>query len=163
MIAVIVDVEDLGRVVVASLAAGVGVSVIFALAIHGAVRFVDTSRDGRPLESTVYGAMTTICLLACVAALVLGIVGLTLAVWTFGILFPINLTCSVLAWIFGVKGRRKADLGVAGQRGLAQAGYIMGIVGTVIGVLALVAWVLVLALGDHSWDQLDDGPAQALR
>lgn len=77
MIAVIVDVEDLGRVVVASLVAGVGVSVIFALAIHGAVRFVDTRRDGRPLESAVYGAMTTICLLACLAALVLAIIVMT--------------------------------------------------------------------------------------
>lgn len=74
MIAVIVDIEDLGRVVVASLAAGVGVTVIFALAIHGAVRFVDTRRDGRPLESAFYGAMTTICLLACLASLVLGLI-----------------------------------------------------------------------------------------
>ena len=74
MIATIVEWDALGKVVVASLILGVGVTTIFALAIHGAVRFVDTRRDGRPLESVVYGAMTTVCLLACLGALVLGIV-----------------------------------------------------------------------------------------
>ena len=74
MIAVIVDIEDLGKVVVASLVAGVGVTTVFALAIHGAVRFVDARRDGRPLESWGYGALTALSLLVCLIAVVLGII-----------------------------------------------------------------------------------------
>jgi hypothetical protein len=74
VIAVIVDIEDLGKVVVASLVAGVGVTTTFALAIHGAVRFVDTRRDGRPLEAWGYATLTTVCLLACLTAVVLGII-----------------------------------------------------------------------------------------
>jgi hypothetical protein len=74
VIAVIVDIEDLGKVVVASLAAGVGVTTVFALAIHGAVRFVDARRDGRPLEAWAYATLLGLSLAACAAALVLGII-----------------------------------------------------------------------------------------
>jgi hypothetical protein len=73
MTAVIVDIEDLGKVVAASLVAGVGVTVVFSLAIHGAVRLVDSRRDGRPLEAFVYGTLMTIALIVCVAALGTGI------------------------------------------------------------------------------------------
>jgi hypothetical protein len=73
MIGVIVDIEDLGKVVVASLVAGVGVTTVFSLAIHGAVRFVDSRRDGRPLEAWAYATLMTVCLLACAASLIIGI------------------------------------------------------------------------------------------
>ena len=80
-----------------------------------------------------------------VAALVLGICGLVFLVMAIGLLAPLSLPCSILAWVFGVKGRRLADRGLAGQRGLAQAGFVMGVVGTVLGVLALIAWAVVIA------------------
>ena len=70
----IVEWGELGKVVVASLIAGVGVTTVFSLSLHGAVRFVDARRDGRPLESWGYGALTAVSLLVCVVALVLGII-----------------------------------------------------------------------------------------
>jgi hypothetical protein len=73
----IVDFETLGRVALASFIAGVGVTAVFSLAIHGAVRFIDSRRDGRPLEAALYGTLTTISLLGSVAALVLGLVVMT--------------------------------------------------------------------------------------
>ena len=67
-----------------------------------------------------------------VAALVLGIVAL---VTCWGAVVP-----SVLAIIFGKIGMTKADQGLANNRGMAKAGFILGI----IGALLLVAAVLVL-------------------
>ena len=70
----VVEWGELGKVVVASLIAGVGVTTVFALALHGAIRFVDSRRDGRPLEAWGYATLTTVALLACVTSLVLGII-----------------------------------------------------------------------------------------
>jgi hypothetical protein len=61
------------------------------------------------------------------AALVLGIIGLFLG--------PL----SVLGIIFGAIGQRKADAGLANNRGLATAGLVTGIIGA-------VGWVIVLFL-----------------
>lgn len=57
------------------------------------------------------------------AALVLGILGL--------FLFPVIF--SVLAIILGVQGKNLADRGLATNRGAAQAGFVLGIIGLVIG------------------------------
>jgi hypothetical protein len=60
------------------------------------------------------------------AALVLGIVGL----------FICPLVCSVLAIVFGTQAKNEIDRDPSlGGRGLAQAGFVLGIVGLVIGVL----------------------------
>jgi hypothetical protein len=77
ILAEVVDLDTLGRVAVASFIAGVGVTAVFSLAIHGAVRFIDSRRDGRPLEAAVYGTLTTVSLLGSVAAIVLGVIVLT--------------------------------------------------------------------------------------
>jgi hypothetical protein len=73
----IVDFNTLGRVALAAFIAGVGVTAVFSLAIHGAVRLIDSRRDGRPLEAALYGTLTTLALLGSVAALVLGFVVMT--------------------------------------------------------------------------------------
>ena len=77
ILAEVVDLDTLGRVAIASFIAGVGVTAVFSLAIHGAVRFIDSRRDGRPLEAAVYGTLTTVSLLGSVAAIVLGVIVLT--------------------------------------------------------------------------------------
>ena len=71
-----------------------------------------------------------------VAALVLGILGI--------------LVCPLLgpfAWVYGRKGERAVDAsgGVLGGRGLATAGKILGIVGTLLIVLLLVALLFLVA------------------
>jgi hypothetical protein len=70
----IVDWNTLGKVVVASLAAGVGVTVVFSLAIVGAARFADMRRDGRSLEATGYAVLLAVSLAVVAAAVTLGIV-----------------------------------------------------------------------------------------
>jgi hypothetical protein len=62
-----------------------------------------------------------------VASLVLGIVGLILC----GILGP-------LAIVFGAMGRSRATQGLATNKGVATAGFVLGIVTTVLWLLAIL-------------------------
>ena len=57
MIATVVDWAALRDVVVASLAAGVGVTIAFSLAILGLTRFADMRRDGRVVEAWGFAAL----------------------------------------------------------------------------------------------------------
>ena len=94
---------------------------------------------------------------AAVAALVLGISGLALTVLFAGWLFFIALPCSVLAWIFGVQGKRKVDRGeVATQRGMAKAGQVLGIAGVVLGILAIIFWVVLFFGFGIEIEELED-------
>ena len=76
-----------------------------------------------------------------VASLVLGIVALvtllTAGVW-FGCL-PLPLILGILAWIFGKNAMNAIDAGFGNpnERGMAVAGYIMGIISVVLSVLGL--------------------------
>jgi hypothetical protein len=91
-------------------------------------------------------------------SLVAGIAGLVLFVFPagFGLVFIFNLPCSILAWVFGVRGRRQVDRGHTGERrGMAQAGIVLGIVGTVLGVLAIVGWALAIALSEEVRRELE--------
>jgi hypothetical protein len=53
----IVDWNTLGKVALASLVSGVGVTVVFSLAIVGAARFEDMRRDGRAIEAGAYAVL----------------------------------------------------------------------------------------------------------
>jgi len=66
-----------------------------------------------------------------VAALVLGIVGLTVGWCAYGI--P-----SILAIIFGAIGVKKANAGTADNRTVAMWGLWLGIVGVAIGLIASI-------------------------
>jgi hypothetical protein len=70
----IVDWSTLGKVAIASLASGVGVAIVFSLAIVGAARFADMRRDGRAVEAGAYAVLLALSLAAVVGAVVLGIV-----------------------------------------------------------------------------------------
>jgi Domain of unknown function (DUF4190) len=96
-----------------------------------------------------------------IASLCLGAGGLFMLLTGFGVLFFLNLPCSILAWVFGVIGKRRVDRGETDQhRGLAQAGLIMGIIGTVLGLVALAAWIVFIALaaGGHLDEALVRSP-----
>ncbi|HEU4658041.1 MAG TPA: DUF4190 domain-containing protein [Capillimicrobium sp.] len=82
-----------------------------------------------------------------VASLSLSIVGLALLVLTFGVLSFLSVPCSLLGWIFGHKAKQRP-----GERGMAQAGFVTGIVGTVLGALALAAWIALVVAADGAWD-----------
>jgi hypothetical protein len=75
--AAIVDTTALWKTVVASLIAGVGVTLIFSVAILGIARFVDLNRDGRAVAATAFGTLAILALVACVGGIVLGVVVMT--------------------------------------------------------------------------------------
>jgi hypothetical protein len=77
MFATLVDWSALGKVVVASLIAGIGITVAFALAILGATRFADMRRDARPIEAGAFAVVAAVALAACLAAIIVGIVVMT--------------------------------------------------------------------------------------
>ena len=82
-----------------------------------------------------------------VAALVLGIVGLVMAIipWCNWIL---AIPCCVLAIIFGALARSKAGQGFYGGEQLAQAGFVCGIIGAVIiavWIIFIVVWAVFFA------------------
>jgi hypothetical protein len=77
VIATVIDWAALRDVVVASLAAGVGVTVAFSLAILGLTRLADMRRDGRVVEAWAYAGLATVGLAVCAAAVVFGILLMT--------------------------------------------------------------------------------------
>jgi hypothetical protein len=77
VIAVIVESRALIETVIASLVAGIGVTVVFSVAIWGGARFADLSRSDRPVAAGAAAALTFLALAVTVAAVVLGIVVMT--------------------------------------------------------------------------------------
>jgi hypothetical protein len=79
------------------------------------------------------------------ASMVLGICGavsVVLCSWiTFGL---ISLVMGILAIVFGVIGKNEIrDNPELGGRGQAQAGFVLGIITTVLSVLLMIAMVVV--------------------
>ena len=75
--ATVVDINALLKVVLASLVAGIGVSIAFSLVILGATGFVDMRRDHRAVEATGFALLGVLGLAACAAAVVVGVVAMT--------------------------------------------------------------------------------------
>ncbi|MFA3876813.1 DUF4190 domain-containing protein [Streptomyces sp. MMCC 100] len=82
------------------------------------------------------------------ASMVLGILACAL----FCLYGVVSVVLGVLALVFGIKGRRKAESGLATNHGQAQAGFVMGIVGIVLGVavIVLVAIGITAAINEES-------------
>ncbi len=72
--AVVVETKELLQTVIASAVAGVGVTVVFSVAIWGVARFADLSRNERPLAAGAAAALAGLALLVTVAAVAFGIV-----------------------------------------------------------------------------------------
>jgi hypothetical protein len=75
--AVIVQTKELAQTVVASLVAGVGVTLVFSIAIWGAARFVDLNRSQRPLAAGAAATLGVLALAVTLATVVVGIVVMT--------------------------------------------------------------------------------------
>ena len=71
--AVVVETRELLQTVVASIVAGVGVTVVFSMAIWGLARFADLSRAERPLAAGAAAALAGLALVTTLAAVVFGI------------------------------------------------------------------------------------------
>ena len=73
MIASIVDTDALLEVIWVSIAAGIGLTAIYGVAIVGASRAVDSGRHGLLAGAVFYGALGFVALGVVVVAIVLGI------------------------------------------------------------------------------------------
>jgi hypothetical protein len=69
-----IDGGALVKMLYASLAAGVGVAVVFSLAILGATRSSDLRREGRDGAATAFAALAAVGLVLAVAIVVYGLV-----------------------------------------------------------------------------------------
>lgn len=87
------------------------------------------------------------------ASMVLGIIGLVLMMTCYGSLLGIFV--APVAMGLGISARRKVAAGIQGGSGQANAGFIMGIVGTVLSVLIAVLLVIVFVAALNS-DPYDD-------
>jgi len=72
--ATILEGKELLQTVVASLVAGVGITVVFSVAIWGAARFADLSRGERPAAAAAAAALAVLAGLMTLAGVAYGIV-----------------------------------------------------------------------------------------
>jgi cation transporter-like permease len=72
--AIVVETKQLLETVIASLVAGVGITVVFSVAIWGVARFADLNRNERPLAAGAAAAMAGLAVLVTLVAVVFGIV-----------------------------------------------------------------------------------------
>jgi hypothetical protein len=77
MIATLIEGRELLQTVVYSAVAGIGVTVIFSVAIWGAARFAELSREERPLAAGAVGAVGILALLVTTASVVIGVIVMT--------------------------------------------------------------------------------------
>jgi hypothetical protein len=77
MIATIVEWQEMAETVVASVLAGVGITFAFSVGIWGAGRFVDLSRNEKPLVAGAAAVAAGLALSTVAAAVVFGIVVVT--------------------------------------------------------------------------------------
>jgi hypothetical protein len=69
--------KEMLQTVLASVIAGVGITVVFSVAIWGAARFADLNRNERPLAAGAAAAVGVLALLVTLGGIALGIVAMT--------------------------------------------------------------------------------------
>jgi hypothetical protein len=72
-----VDWDALLQVVWVSIIAGIGVTAVFGIAIYGATRALDLSRDGRAAEASLFAVVAVAALIAVSGAVIFAIVVMT--------------------------------------------------------------------------------------
>ena len=77
MLAAIVNTTTLGKTILYSLAAGIGIAVIFGAGVSSAASLLDAMRNRRTVASAAWATAAVICLLCAAGAVVLGIVLMT--------------------------------------------------------------------------------------
>jgi hypothetical protein len=75
--ATVVEWSALLKTVVAAFVGGIGITLVFSVAIFGAARFADLSRDGRPVVAAAFVALSVVALAAVAAAVAAGIIVMT--------------------------------------------------------------------------------------
>jgi hypothetical protein len=90
---------------------------------------------------------------AAVAGFVLSLVSVSLLILSAGLSSVVSLGCSILGIVYSRKGKKKVRAGETTKNaGLAQAGFVVGIVSLCLAVVATAAWAAVLADEDARRD-----------
>jgi fumarate reductase subunit D len=76
-VAVVVETKELVQTVIASVVAGVGITVVFSFGIWGAARFADLSREERRLAAAAAATLAGLAAIVTVLAVVFGVVVMT--------------------------------------------------------------------------------------
>jgi hypothetical protein len=74
VLATVVDTQALLKTVVVAAVAGVGVTLIFSLAILGLARFGEMARDGRNAAAAAFGALAVAALAVTALTITIGII-----------------------------------------------------------------------------------------
>jgi lysylphosphatidylglycerol synthetase-like protein (DUF2156 family) len=74
MLATILETKELLETVAVSVVAGIGVTIIFSIAVYGATRYADLSRDQRPIAATAAIVTAAFAFAVCIAVVVVGII-----------------------------------------------------------------------------------------
>jgi hypothetical protein len=77
MLASIVNTTTLGKTILYSLAAGIGIAVIFGAGVSSAAGLIDAMRERRTVATAAWATAALFCLLCATGAVVLGIVLMT--------------------------------------------------------------------------------------
>ena len=80
-----------------------------------------------------------------VASLIVGSGSLGLLFFSAGVLFFLTLPGSIVAWILGNRAKRQST-----ARDQADVAVIIAIAGVVLGVIAGVVWITLVATGEYS-------------
>ncbi len=92
-----------------------------------------------------------------VAGFVLSIVSVSLLVLSAGLSSLISLGCAISGIVYSRKGKRKVESGETTKNaGLAQAGFIVGIVSLCLSALATAIWIAVLVAAVNDEEFRDD-------
>lgn len=72
--AVMVETKELLETVVASVVGGVGITVVFSVAIWGVARFADLNREDRPLAAGAAATLAALATAVTLGAVVFGVI-----------------------------------------------------------------------------------------
>ena len=100
---------------------------------------------------------------AAIGGFVTSLVAGGLLLLTGGLSGPISLIAAPFGIVYSRKGKRAVDEGKTPRhRGLAQAGFVIGIVTVILSVLAIAAWVglIVLAANDDDFNREFDNDGE---
>jgi hypothetical protein len=82
-----------------------------------------------------------------VAGFVLSVVSTGLIVITFGLSSIVSLACAIFGMVYSRKGKQKVERGETSKHaGLANAGWIVSIVGVVLSALATLVYALIAVM-----------------
>lgn len=91
-----------------------------------------------------------------IVGLVCSIAGVLLLLVTIGFFWFLSLPLSVAGLVCGLLGKQKVDRGeLPGGRGISQAGFVVGIVGVALHLLAAILFVALLGLLFEAADDID--------